>query len=76
MPVSSKVVAGAGAAGGSTPLSIIIVWALGLAHVTVPPEIAAAIAALIASLASGTAGYMVRHNDAPPAPVFTPARLP
>ena len=44
-PVSSKVVAGAGAAGGSTPLSIVLIWALGLVHVTVPPEIAAAIKA-------------------------------
>ena len=77
-PVSSKVVAGAGAAGGSTPLSIVLIWALGLVHVTVPPEIAAAIAALVASLASLAAGYAVPHNTAPldPAPpvTFTAAR--
>lgn len=78
MPVSSRVVAGAGAAGGSTPLSIIVIWVLGLAHVAVPPEIAAAIAALVASLASGMAGYMMPHNPATDSPrvPFTPARLP
>lgn len=66
MGVSPKVSAAAGAAGASTPLSIVVIWVIGLLHVTVPPEVAAAIASLLASLASLVAGYIVPHN--PPAP--------
>lgn len=66
MDISPKVSAGAGAAGGSTPLSIIVIWALGQAHITIPPEVAAAIAALVAALASGIAGYLVPHVAPPP----------
>jgi hypothetical protein len=61
--ISPKVAAGAGAAGSSTPLSIIIIWILGLLNVTVPPEVAASIGALIAALGSLFAGYMVPHQQ-------------
>ena len=66
-PISPKVAAAGGAAGVSTPLSMIVIWALGLLHVTVPPEIGGAIASLIAALAAVVAGYLVPHQ-APPAP--------
>lgn len=64
-PISPKVSAGAGAAGGSTPLSILIIWGLGLSGLVVPPEVAASIGALIAGLSSLLAGYLVPHVGAP-----------
>jgi hypothetical protein len=82
-PVSPKVTAGLGGAGATTPLSIVIIWALGLTGLTVPPEVAGAIAALIATLGSGLAGYTVHDpsraavpDPEPPPPAFTPARKP
>lgn len=65
-PVSPKVSAAAGAAGGSTPLSIVICWLIGLAGLTVPPEVAVSIGALIASAAALVAGYLVPHAPPPP----------
>lgn len=64
--ISPKVSAAAGAAGGSTPLSIVIIWLIGLLHVTIPPEVAAAIASLVAALASLIAGYVVPHSPQQP----------
>lgn len=63
MNVSAKVSAGVGAAGASTPLSIVVIWILGLFNVQVPPEVAAAIASLIAAIASGIGGYIVPHTE-------------
>lgn len=66
-PISPKVSVGAGAAAGSTPLSIVIVWALSLFHVTVPPEVAVSISALLAAGSSLLAGYYAPHvGDVPP----------
>lgn len=62
--VSPKVSAAGGAAGASTPLSIVIIWLIGLLHVTVPPEVAAAIASLIAAFAAIVAGYLMPHEKA------------
>lgn len=66
-PVSPKVSAAAGAAGGSTPLSIVIIWLLGMAHIMVPPEVAVSIGTLVASGAALAAGYWVPHGPQPPA---------
>jgi len=60
--MSPKVSNGFGAAGGSTPVTIIIVWLIGLMHVTIPPEVAAAIASLVAALCGLLAGYMTPHE--------------
>jgi len=74
-PVSPKVTAATGAAGGSMPLAIIIVWLLGQVGVQVPPEIGAAIASLVSAAAAFVAGYFTAHPTAaviavqpPPAP--------
>lgn len=63
-PVSPKVTAASGAAGGSMPLAIIIVWLLGQAGIQVPPEIGAAIASLVSAIAAFAAGYFTRHVPA------------
>jgi hypothetical protein len=60
--MSPKVAAGAGAAGASSPLSIIVIWLIGLTHVTLPPEVAVAIGSLVAAGASLLAGYLVPHD--------------
>lgn len=70
MPMTPKVAVGGSAAGASGAASVILIWILG--HwVTVPPEIATAIAALIAAAASLIAGYAHTEPGAtqpPPAP--------
>lgn len=66
--VSPKVSAAAGAAGGSTPLSIVICWAIGLLGLTVPPEVAVSIGALVASGSALLAGYFVPGHIQIPAP--------
>ena len=50
-----------GAAAISAPLSIIVIWALGLTGVQVPVEVAMSIATLLAALASAVVGYIVPH---------------
>lgn len=60
-PVSPKVTAASGAAGGSMPLAIIIVWALQSIGVEVSAEIGMAIASLMASAAAFLAGWLVRQ---------------
>lgn len=60
--VSPKVAAGAGAAGMSVPLGQVVVWGLGLLGVAVPPDIAMAIAGLMAAAASAVVGYLVPHS--------------
>ena len=81
-PVSPKVTAGLGGAGATTPLSIVIIWSLGLwlGHygLSMPPEVAGALASLIATGGGGLAAYVV-HDPArspvpDPPPAFTPAR--
>ncbi len=69
--VSPKVVAGFGGAGGTTPFSIVIIWLIGLTGVTLPPEVAGALAAMIAALGSLLAGYVVPHQGAAPSPPTT-----
>lgn len=59
--MSPKVIAGSGAAGSSMPLAIILIWILGLLNITVPPEVAAAIASEMAAIAALVAGYYVPH---------------
>lgn len=66
--VSPKVSAAGGAAGGSMPLPIIIIWLLGLAHIDVPQDVAVAITALIATGAALITGYIVPHVPPPPPP--------
>ena len=77
-PVSPKVTAGLGGAGATTPLSIVIIWAIGLTGLAVPPEVAGAIASLIATVGGGLAAYVVhdpsRSPVADPPLAFTPAR--
>lgn len=67
MNVSPKVSAGVGAAGASTPLSIIVVWVFSLFHINVPAEVAVAMGSLVAAVASGIGGYIVPHVE-PPVP--------
>ena len=64
--VSPKVSAAAGAAGGSTPLSIVICWLIGLTGLTVPPEVAVSIGALVASGSALLAGYLIPHAQPQP----------
>lgn len=64
--ISPKVANGAAAAGGSSPVAIIIIWALG--HwVTMPPEIAAALASIISTASGFVGGYLTKLEAAPPA---------
>ena len=65
-PVSPKVAAASGAAGVSTPLSMIVIWAMGLLGVQVPPEIGGAIASLIAAVAAAIGGYLAPHANPNP----------
>ena len=65
--ISPRVANGAAAAGSSSPIAIIIIWALG--HwVTMPPEIAAALASVISTVSGFVGGYMTKLEAAPPAP--------
>lgn len=66
-PVSPKVAAAAGSAGATTPLGVIVVWLIGLTGTQVPPDVAIAIGALLASGAAFVGGYLTPHQ--PPAPV-------
>lgn len=59
--VSPKVTAASGAAGGSMPLAIIIVWVLQKIGVDVSAEIGMAIASLMASAAAFVAGWLVKQ---------------
>jgi hypothetical protein len=72
--ISPKVAVGGVAAGGSTPLSIIIIWVLGQIGLTVPPEIAASIAAVIAMVFSFVAGYITPAAAVAPSPPGTTAQ--
>lgn len=60
--VSPKVTAASGAAGGSMPLAIIIVWLLEKVGVEVSAEIGMAIASLVSAAAAFLAGYLVRQS--------------
>jgi hypothetical protein len=60
--ISPKVSGSAGAAGVSTPVAIIVIWLIGLTHVVVPPEVAAAIASLLAALSAFAVGYYMPHD--------------
>lgn len=77
--ISPKVSAGAGAAGASAPLSTILIWLIGLLGVVIPPEVAAAMAGLIAAIVGLVAGYMVPHEVAPavvvPVPVLDAPKI-
>lgn len=68
-PISPKVANGAAAAGTASPVAIIIIWALG--HwMTIPPEIAAALASIISGASGFVGGYLTKLE----APV--PQQLP
>lgn len=73
--VSPKVSAASGAAGGSMPLTIIIIWLLGLANIAVPQDVAVAITGVVSMAAAGLAGYLVPHAPAPPPPPPPPASI-
>lgn len=60
-PISPKVTAASGAAGGSMPLAIIIVWLLEQLGIEVSAEIGMAIASLMASAAAFLAGWLVKQ---------------
>jgi len=60
--ISPKVSNGFGAAGGSTPVTVIVIWLIGLTGVVIPPEVAAAIASLVAALAGLAVGYWTPHD--------------
>ena len=65
-PVSPKVSVGAGAAGSSAPIAIIVVWLVGLTGIVVPEAVAASIGSLVAAGAGFLAGYFQREHAAPP----------
>jgi hypothetical protein len=59
--MNSKVAASSGAAGGSSPFAIILIWVLtDLLGLKMPPEVAAAIAGVISGVAAAVAGYMTK----------------
>lgn len=65
-PLSPKVSVGAASGAGSTPLSIVIVWLIGLTGIVVPETVAISIGALIAAGATLVTGYLQREHVLPP----------
>jgi hypothetical protein len=73
-PISPKVANGAAAAGTASPLAIILIWGLG--HwMTIPPEIAAAMASIISGAAGFVGGYLTKL-EAQTAPQTTTGGTP
>ncbi|WP_290646812.1 hypothetical protein, partial [Aquabacterium sp.] len=72
-PISPRVSNGLGAAGGSAPIAIILIWAIGLIlghwQIQVPPEIAGAMGSLFSAAAGFLGGYLTRLEAGPIAPV-------
>jgi hypothetical protein len=77
--ISPKVSNAVGAGGATSPLAVIIIWALG--HwMTIPPEIAGAMSSIIAVIAGGFAGWLTPHDPATQAAInaanLSPAPAP
>ena len=65
-PISPKVSVGAASGAGSTPLSIVLVWLIGLTGVVVPETVAISIGALVAAGFTLLTGYLQREHVLPP----------
>ncbi len=65
-PISPKVSVGAASGAGSTPLSIVLVWLIGLTGIAVPETVAISIGALIAAGATFLTGFLQREHVLPP----------
>lgn len=74
MDVSAKVASATGAVGVTTPLNVILVWALGK-H-SVPPEVAVSFATLLSTAAAGLTGYLVKEKILPPDVLQPPPLAP
>lgn len=65
-PVSPKVYGAVGGSGVSSMLAIVIVYILGLFHVTMPTEVAMAFAGLLIAAGTWVGGWLPHSGEAPP----------
>lgn len=65
-PVSSKVAVGSTAALSTTPISVVVIWALDQLGLHVPPEVATALGAVIAGAAAFIGGWLKKEMKVSP----------